>query len=181
MDEKTPADDVRDDAEARGAQEPARAAEVEVSGLEEPRKKGQFVSPLTCVVLLSGTLMLAAILVPNFVRARARGSLTACKSNLKNIGTALEMYSTDWSGKYPATMEMVVPNYLKTIPECPSAGTVTYRVQFGSTAPMNTQGYLDYYFIECSGENHTSVSVMANYPAYNGVQGLIERDPGAGY
>jgi type II secretory pathway pseudopilin PulG len=121
--------------------------------------------------------VLAAILVPNFMRARARGSLTACKSNLKNIGTALEMYSTDNSGKYPPALSYVVPNYLKTIPECPSAGSVTYRAYFGSSAPLNTGGYEDYYYIECVGGNHTRVSVTGNYPAYNGIQGLIERDP----
>ncbi len=54
------------------------------------------------------------------------GSLTACKSNLKNIGIALEMYSTDWSGSYPKSMTQLTPNYLKTIPKCPKAEGDTY-------------------------------------------------------
>lgn len=68
----------------------------------------------------------AAILVPNFLRARARGPFTACRSNLKNIGKALEMYSTDWDGHYPPELSTLVPTYLKEIPLCPGAGLDTY-------------------------------------------------------
>lgn len=41
-----------------------------------------------------------AIVTPNFIRCRCQSSLAACKSNLKNIGTALEMHSVD-HGAYP--------------------------------------------------------------------------------
>jgi type II secretory pathway pseudopilin PulG len=159
--------------------QPGGSDEV-VPKLEKPAKGGGCISPLSALVLLCSVLVLAAILVPNFVRANARGKLTACKSNLKNIGTALEMYSTDWSGKYPTTTSLLTPNYLKTIPECPAAGSNSYVAVFGSTAVMNSRGYEDYYFIECHGENHKTVSVTGNYPAYNGVQGLIERRPDPG-
>lgn len=142
----------------------------------EKKKKTRGPSLLSVLAWGSILLVLAAILIPNRTRARSRGSLTACKSNLKNIGTALEMYSTDYAGKYPSSLEAVIPNYLKTIPECPSAGTVTYRASFGLNAPMN-KGYEDYYYVECYGENHTSVSVTGNYPAYNGIHGLVERAP----
>ena len=117
----------------------------------------------------------AAILVPNFIRARAQGQLTACKSNLKNIGTALEMWSTDNSGQYPDSLEKLTPDYLRSIPECPAAAAVTYKAYFGPKAKGNSQGYADYYYVECAGHNHTAVSVEGDYPAYNGVQGLIER------
>jgi hypothetical protein len=110
-------------------------------------------------------------------RRHTGGQLTACKSNLKNIGTAYEMYSTDFAGKYPPHIGLLTPNYLKTIPECPEAQKVTYKVSMSPGAPMNPEGYEDYYYVECYGANHTSVSVTANYPAYNGIQGLIERAP----
>ena len=103
------------------------------------------------------------------------GQLTACKSNLKNLGTAMEMYSTDWSGKYPTEITMLTPNYLKTIPECPTAGEVTYTLQTGENTVYNTAGFQDYYFLQCEGENHTSFSVPENYPQYDGIRGLIER------
>ena len=141
----------------------------------EKKKKGGCISPLGFFVILGVTGVLAAILVPNFIRARSRGQLTACKSNLKNIGTAFEMYSTDNSGKYPPTMDLLTPNYLKTIPECPAAGRVTYTMRTGENAAYNTAGFQDYYFIQCEGKNHTAVSVPENYPQYDGIQGLLDR------
>ncbi len=88
----------------------------------------------------------------------------------------MEMYSEDWGGHYPPRgLAQLTPNYLKTIPECPPAGTITYTLEQGPEATYNTQSYQDYYFIRCKGKNHLSVSVPANYPQYNGVEGLIER------
>jgi prepilin-type N-terminal cleavage/methylation domain-containing protein len=144
--------------------------------LSQKRRRGGF-TLIELMIVIAIIAILAAILVPNFIRARAQGQLTACKSNLKNIGTAMEMYSTDWSGKYPsAGMALLTPNYLKTLPECPAAGSVTYTggVVFGATA-YNAANFQDYYFIQCAGSNHTSVSVPANYPQYDGIQGLIDR------
>jgi hypothetical protein len=116
----------------------------------------------------------AAVLMPNFVRARSQGQLTGCKSNLKNIGTAMEMYSTDYTGKYPDSMEKLTPNYLRALPECPAAEKVTYRAHMGPNAKGNTEKYEDYYYIECAGHNHQAVSVPADFPAYSGIQGLLE-------
>jgi len=113
------------------------------------------------------TAVMAAVMVPNFVRARSQGQLTACKSNLKNIGTALEMYSTDFEGRYPEALGTLTPDYLKYIPTCPSVGSVTY---VGVTASEP-----DLYTVICSGHNHAEVDVAANYPQYNSVEGLIER------
>ena len=47
------------------------------------------------MIVIAIIAILAAILVPNFIRARAQGQVTSCKSNLKNIGTACEMYATE--------------------------------------------------------------------------------------
>ncbi len=125
------------------------------------------------MIVIAIIAILAAILVPNFIRARAQGQLTACKSNLKNIGTALEMYSTDWSGRYilnGAFQANLTPNYLKTIPTCPSAGSDTYTNVYTSASIP------DAYTIWCSGTNHTGASItQPNYPQYTAVQGLIER------
>ena len=59
------------------------------------------------MIVIAIIAILAAILVPNFVRARAQGQLTACKSNLKNVGTALEMYAVDHNGRYPTQLTLL--------------------------------------------------------------------------
>ena len=82
---------------------------------------------LYSLVSVLTALLLAAVLVPNFIRPRSRGILTACKSNLKNLGTALELYSSDWSGRYPHDIHLVTPNYLKTVPTCPASTTLPAR------------------------------------------------------
>lgn len=102
------------------------------------------------------------------------GQITACNSNLKNLGTAQEMYSTDWSGKYSTDLARLTPNYLRTLPECPAAGTVTYRLSTGPSARYNTNGYEEYYLFECAGENHKAVGVPTDHPRFDGVNGLVD-------
>ena len=145
---------------------------VSMEAEDDGKKAG--CSPLSLIMAFGVVMVLGAILVPNFVRARARGQLPACKSNLKNIGTAMEMYSSDNSGKYPPNIDMLTPNYLKTIPECPASARVTYKY-YGGQGPANNPGFQDYYYVECHGENHTHVSIKGHYPAYDGISGLIER------
>jgi hypothetical protein len=67
---------------------------------------------LACVIFLAITWLIILQSPRPFVLP----NLTATKSNLKNMGTALEMYSTDHKGAYPATLDELTPNYLKTIP-----------------------------------------------------------------
>lgn len=131
------------------------------------KRKGFTLIELMIVIAIIA--ILAAILVPNFIRARAQGQVTACKSNLKNIGTALEMYSTDNAGRFPTGLTKLTPNYLKVIPTCPSIGSDTYTTGFSSTSNP------DAYTVVCSGTQHTGVGLAANYPQYTSTQGLIER------
>lgn len=121
------------------------------------------------MIVIAIIAILAAILVPNFIRARAQGQVTACKSNLKNIGTACEMYATDNSGRYETTATQLTPNYLKVIPTCASIGTDTYAAGFTSASNP------DAYTVVCSGSNHGGVNDSANNPQYTSTQGLLEK------
>jgi type II secretory pathway pseudopilin PulG len=120
-------------------------------------------------------IFVALAIIPNFVRARAQGRLTACKSNLKNIGTAMEMYSTDYDGKYPPNLNLLTPKYLKTIPVCPTARANRYFTTLGPEAPLNYDSFEDYYLIECAGTAHSIYSAPPFYPKYSGIEGLIDR------
>ncbi|MBC7327599.1 DUF1559 domain-containing protein [bacterium] len=53
------------------------------------------------LVVIAIIAILAAILFPVFSRAREAARKSSCMSNLKQIGTALAMYSQDWDERYP--------------------------------------------------------------------------------
>lgn len=143
-------------------------------------KKG--LSPLVIVLIVIGIFVvfilpmmgiIAAILIPNFLRARAQGQFTQCQSNMKNIGAALEMYSTDNGGHYPDSLKKIAPDYLREIPTCASAGTDTYSGSYTSVMEDKEQGTEEAYTFYCKGDNHTAVGNSDNYPQYNSRQGLI--------
>ena len=78
-------------------------------------------------LLLAGIIFLSFPVI-NFIRARDKMML--CQENLKNMGTALEMYSTDHCGHYPNKLKSVAPIYVKNLPTCPSAGIETYSTDY---------------------------------------------------
>ena len=55
------------------------------------------------MIVIAIIAILAAILIPNFLHARAESQTAACEGNEKQIATALEEYAVDHSGTYPAT------------------------------------------------------------------------------
>lgn len=97
----------------------------------------------------------------------AEGELARCSSNLKNIATALEMWSTDHAGRYPKKLKSVAPNYLRTIPFCPRAYEDTYSASYQrKTKP-------DFYKLSCKGEHHVAAGLPADFPQYTSKVGLI--------
>jgi serine/threonine protein kinase len=143
---------------AEAAPGPARAA----SALRSP---GAPITLIHCCVVFAIIAVLAAILVPNFLRSHTGGSLTACKSNLKNIGTAMEMYSSDNDGRFPLSLRQLTPRYLHTLPTCASAGEMSYSYM-RREKPDNYTAY-------CSGSYHKGV-FPPGFPQYDGVQGLYD-------
>lgn len=133
------------------------------------RRKGFTLIELMIVIAIIA--ILAAILVPNFLRARNQGQLTACKSNLKNLGTSLEMYSTDYSGVYPTSLALLTVGgtYLQSLPRCPLRTTSDYA--YTTTATVTS------YTVFCSGTLHTGIGgvTAADLPSYSSVQGLLPR------
>lgn len=112
------------------------------------------------LLALGTVLVLGTTLGSNFIRCRCQGPKTACKSNLKNLATALEMYRTDYEGKYPAVPGTLTPAYLKTIPRCP-ASQLPYVIDL---AP-------DAYTLVCRDVAHYN---RRGYPQYTCVEGLLE-------
>lgn len=95
--------------------------------------------------------------------------MTACKSNVKNVGTAMKMYATDNDQCFPSRLDDLMPKYLNAIPTCPSAGRVTY------VSATYHKGKDNAYTVVCEGHNHENVGLPASYPQYTSTQGLIDR------
>lgn len=141
------------------------------------KKKKSGFTLIELMIVIAIIAILAAILVPNFLKARAQGQLTACKSNCKNIATALEMYSSDNGGRYPVSasfqQQLTSGNYLKLIPTCPAAGQATYIAGFQAT---QTPDSFSFY---CNGNNHAKAytgftSASAGFPQYSAESGLLD-------
>lgn len=114
--------------------------------------------------------ILAAILVPNMVRSKNQGRLSACKQNVRAMASAIESYATDNRGRYPSTLNRLSPAFISALPTCPvTKSSSPYETGYeSSTGPDN-------YTISCAGGNHTTVGLPANYPQYNAATGLSDR------
>src|SRR5207302_5704871 len=60
------------------------------------------------LIVVAIIAILAAILIPNFLRARAQSQFAASKGNLKNLATALESYFVD-KASYPPAITALEP------------------------------------------------------------------------
>ncbi|MBT9588290.1 hypothetical protein IV102_33440 [bacterium] len=129
---------------------------------------------LMLVIAFSLCALVAVVLGPNLRGPHRGNNLMACKSNCKNIGTALEMYAVDNAGQYPLNLaKLTARMYLKSIPTCPAASSDTYSRSYGCSQTP------DAFSFSCSGNNHgKSYSGFSqdcsNFPQYTAEQGLID-------
>ena len=65
--------------------------------------------------------LLAAIAIPNFIKAREAAQNKACIANLKQIDGAKTLWALDGNTAAPS-MSDLVPNYIKSTPTCPADG-----------------------------------------------------------
>jgi prepilin-type N-terminal cleavage/methylation domain-containing protein len=73
--------------------------------------------------------LLAAIAIPNFVRARTTSQMNACINNLRQYDAAMQQYALEQGLSSSATYTMAnLTNYVKltstgNLPACPAQGT----------------------------------------------------------
>src|SRR5438034_8441161 len=73
------------------------------------------------LIVVAIIAILAAILIPNFLRARAQSQFAASKGNLKNLATALESYFVDKASSSAAITDVLQNHtYLLSGPKHPS-------------------------------------------------------------
>jgi type II secretion system protein G len=140
-----------------------------------PREAERGFTLIELMIVVAIIAILAGILIPNFVNARAQAQTAACESNLRAIATALELYYAD-NQVYPAASNAAVqPSlltangvaYLNNTPKDPAAqsGGATYSLTTLQAAAGNPASYQ----IVCPGV-HTG-STLAKLPISGGASG----------
>ena len=89
------------------------------------------------MIVIAIIAILAAILIPNFLHARAESQTAACEGNQKQLATAFEEYAVDNSGIYPASANPITGGAGGTF----GANGGTY-LQVAPTDPVNNVGYV---------------------------------------
>ncbi len=131
-----------------------------------PRKKSS-AGIRIAVYLLFAAGAAGYFFLPPYLRRQANERFLSCRTNVKNINIAVEMFIQDHDGANPREMTELYPKYLVQPLICPAAGSSTYQ--------LRAEHSKDNYVIQCSGHHHADVGLGPNRPAYSKSEGLLDR------
>ncbi len=116
------------------------------------------------MIVIAIIAILAAILIPNFLHARAESQTAACEGNEKQIATALEEYAVDNNGSYGAggavTSALLGTTYLGITPVDP-VNRSQYTVTVSASA---SNSYGSYQITDKGGHDTTTTKSLPAGP-----------------
>ena len=102
------------------------------------RKSGFTLVEIMIVVAIIG--LLAAIAIPNFIKARTTSQMNACINNLRQVDGAIQQWALENKKDSGATVAFTdISGYLKNAVICPSGGTTfanSYTITDVATKPV---------------------------------------------
>lgn len=106
--------------------------------MKTSRKSGFTLVEIMIVVAIIG--LLAAIAIPNFIKARTTSQKNACINNLRQIDGAIQQWALENKKDTTATVAFTdISSYLKNAVVCPSGGTTfgnSYTIVDVATKPV---------------------------------------------
>ena len=124
------------------------------------------------MIVIAIIAILAAILIPNFLHARAQSQSASCQGNEKQLATALEEYAVDHSGTYPATFAALITpplpippgTYLQVLPPDPAGGPA-YALAVPAAVPCTNVAANSYLITDGGNHDTTTITSMPLYAA----------------
>jgi len=115
------------------------------------------------MVVIAIIAILAAILIPNFMHARAQSATVGCEGNEKMIATGLEEYAVDHNGTYGSTgtvtSTLLGTTYLGITPFDPVNSSL-YSVTIGPSGAS----YGSYEITDAGGHDTTTTRALGGNP-----------------